>query len=46
MDPMQFQMIDALPGEKWSPVREVFHFDGLGEGSMLRDEKSAVEAVS
>ena len=28
MDPMQTQMPDALPGEKWSPLREVFHFDG------------------
>ena len=28
MDPMQAQMPDALPGEKWSPLREVFHFDG------------------
>jgi len=46
MDPMQFQMIDALPGEKWSPAREVFHFDGSGESSTLREEQSAVEAVS
>lgn len=28
MDPMQKRMDDALPGEKWSPLREVFHFDG------------------
>ena len=28
MDPMQAQMSDALPGEKWSSLREVFHFDG------------------
>jgi len=31
MDPMQAQMPDALPGEKWSPLREVFHFDGPPE---------------
>ncbi len=28
MDPMQQPMADAKPGEKWSPLREVFHFDG------------------
>ncbi len=28
MDRMQKRMDDALPGEKWSPLREVFHFDG------------------
>jgi len=28
MDPMQQPMTDALPGEKWSVAREVFHFDG------------------
>jgi L-rhamnose mutarotase len=27
MDPMQLPMADALPGEKWSEMREVFHFD-------------------
>ncbi len=27
MDPMQSTMPDALSGEKWSPMREVFHFD-------------------
>lgn len=27
MDPMQSPMPDALPGEKWSDMREVFHFD-------------------
>lgn len=27
MDPMQKPMPDAKPGEKWSPMREVFHFD-------------------
>jgi L-rhamnose mutarotase len=27
MDPMQSPMADALPGEKWSEMREVFHFD-------------------
>lgn len=27
MDPMQAQVADALPGEKWSPLREVFHVD-------------------
>ena len=27
MDPMQSTMPDALPGEKWSNMREVFHFD-------------------
>lgn len=27
MDPMQSTMPDALPGEKWSDMREVFHFD-------------------
>jgi len=27
-DAMQAQMEDAAPGEKWSPLREVFHFDG------------------
>jgi L-rhamnose mutarotase len=36
-DPMQVQMIDALPGEKWSPAIEVFHFDGAGESSALRE---------
>ena len=28
MDPMQKTMPDALAGEKWSDMREVFHFDG------------------
>jgi L-rhamnose mutarotase len=28
MDPMQAPMADATPGEKWSVLREVFHFDG------------------
>jgi L-rhamnose mutarotase len=28
MDPMQKVMQDALPGEKWSSAREVFHYDG------------------
>lgn len=28
MDPMQAPMSDALPGEKWSNLTEVFHFDG------------------
>ncbi len=27
MDPMQARMPDAEPGEKWSGMREVFHFD-------------------
>lgn len=27
MDPMQERMADAQPGEKWSPMREVFHVD-------------------
>lgn len=27
MDPMQTVMPDALPGDKWSEMREVFHFD-------------------
>lgn len=25
MDPMQMPVEDASPGEKWSPLREVFH---------------------
>ncbi len=29
MDPMQSIMPDALPGEKWSDMREVFHFDPI-----------------
>ena len=28
MDPMQAVMSDAGPGEKWSEMTEVFHFDG------------------
>ncbi len=28
MDPMQNQVEGALPGEKWAPLREVFHFEG------------------
>ncbi len=28
MDPMQAPRADAAPGEKWSPLQEVFHFDG------------------
>jgi len=28
MDPMQEVMPDAKPGEKWSDMTEVFHFDG------------------
>lgn len=28
MDPMQRRLSDAAPGEKWSEMREVFHFDG------------------
>ena len=31
-DAMQSQMEDAAPGEKWSPLREVFHFDGPAVG--------------
>ena len=27
MDPMQAQVADAAPGDKWSPLREVFHVD-------------------
>ncbi len=27
MDPMQTILPDAMPGEKWSEMREVFHFD-------------------
>lgn len=27
IDPMQSQMADVTPGEKWSAAREVFHFD-------------------
>lgn len=27
MDPMQERMPDAQPGEKWAPMREVFHLD-------------------
>jgi L-rhamnose mutarotase len=27
MDPMQTPMADAEPGERWSPMRAVFHFD-------------------
>ena len=27
IDPMQFQMADVTPGEKWSAAREVFHFN-------------------
>jgi L-rhamnose mutarotase len=27
MDPMQLPMADAQPGEKWSEMPEVFHFD-------------------
>jgi L-rhamnose mutarotase len=27
MDPMQLPVADALPGEKWSEMHEVFHFD-------------------
>ena len=35
MDPMQQPMTDALPGEKWSVAREVFHFEGpaIGESA-------------
>ena len=29
MDPTQEPMADSLPGEKWSPATEVFHFDGV-----------------
>ena len=32
MDPMQMPMTDALPGEKWSVAREVFHFEGPAAG--------------
>ncbi len=28
-DAMQIPMADAAPGEKWSPLREVFHFDSM-----------------
>jgi L-rhamnose mutarotase len=28
IDPMQKPMDDAASGEKWSPLTEVFHFDG------------------
>jgi len=27
MDPMQAQVVDAAPGEKWAALREVFHVD-------------------
>jgi L-rhamnose mutarotase len=32
MDPMQAQMEDATPGDKWSELNEVFHFDGPAAG--------------
>ncbi len=28
MDPMQLPVADAAPGERWSQLKEVFHFDG------------------
>jgi hypothetical protein len=28
MDPMQYPVESAEPGEHWSPLKEVFHFDG------------------
>jgi L-rhamnose mutarotase len=28
MDPMQQRLEDAAPGDKWSDMTEVFHFDG------------------
>ena len=31
MDPMQTAMEDAEPGERWTGMREVFHFDGQHE---------------
>ena len=42
MDPMQFPMTDALPGEKWSPLREVFHFDGIGAGTETNGAKGLI----
>jgi L-rhamnose mutarotase len=32
MDPMQYPAEGALPGEKWSPLKEVFHFEGTKVG--------------
>ena len=32
-DPMQAPMADAEPGEKWSPMREVFHFDSVKQSA-------------
>ncbi|QMV19605.1 L-rhamnose mutarotase [Granulicella sp. 5B5] len=28
MDPMQLPVIDAAPGDHWTQLHEVFHFDG------------------
>ncbi len=39
MDPMQNPVEGALPGEKWAPLREVFHFDG-GTGPIPDSEPS------
>jgi L-rhamnose mutarotase len=50
-DAMQLPMEDAEPGEKWSPMREVFHFEpkgglgmpvhGSGAGVEMRVESEA-----
>ena len=31
MDPMQSPVADAPPGERWSGMHEVFHFDSIPE---------------
>ncbi len=42
MDPMQSIMPDALPGEKWSSMREVFHFDPIpAEQPEISQDKTA-----
>lgn len=36
MDPMQLSMADAEPGERWSELGEVFHFDPAPEDDHAR----------
>jgi L-rhamnose mutarotase len=37
-DAMQLTLPDALEGEKWSPLREVFHFEGAIQVERLMPE--------
>jgi L-rhamnose mutarotase len=43
-DPMQSPMADAEPGEKWSAMREVFHFDPPAPSEIMVPQVSGMAA--